>query len=39
MCFFYSKFGLAYVGVGWVIFRDRAMLPKELVFEVGTPLF
>ncbi|KAK9895308.1 glutamate decarboxylase [Cystobasidium minutum MCA 4210] len=28
------KFGLAYVGVGWVIFRDRAMLPKELIFEL-----
>ncbi|TFL06848.1 glutamate decarboxylase [Pterulicium gracile] len=28
------KFGLAYVGVGWVIFRDKAHLPKDLIFEL-----
>ncbi|KAG6896115.1 hypothetical protein C0992_010256, partial [Termitomyces sp. T32_za158] len=28
------KFGLAYVGVGWVIWRDKAHLPKELIFEL-----
>jgi glutamate decarboxylase len=28
------KFGLVYPGVGWVIWRDRAALPEELVFDV-----
>ncbi len=28
------KFGLVYPGVGWVIWRDRAALPDELVFDV-----
>lgn len=28
------KYGLAYVGVGWVIFRDKAHLPQELIFEL-----
>ncbi len=28
------KFGLVYPGVGWVLWRDAAALPKELVFEV-----
>jgi glutamate decarboxylase len=28
------KFGLAYAGVGWVIWRDKAHLPKELIFEL-----
>ncbi|KAG6861714.1 hypothetical protein C0995_012718 [Termitomyces sp. Mi166 len=28
------KFGLAYVGVGWVVWRDKAHLPKELIFEL-----
>jgi len=28
------KFGLSYVGVGWVIWRDKAHLPKDLVFEL-----
>jgi len=28
------KWGKAYVGVGWVIFRDKEHLPKELVFEL-----
>jgi glutamate decarboxylase len=29
------KFGLAPLGVGWVIWRDRAELPGELVFHVN----
>jgi glutamate decarboxylase len=29
------KFGLAPLGVGWVIWRDRAELPDELVFHVN----
>jgi glutamate decarboxylase len=28
------KFGLAYVGVGWVIWRDKVHLPKDLIFEL-----
>ncbi|KAF7304696.1 Glutamate decarboxylase [Mycena kentingensis (nom. inval.)] len=28
------KFGLAYVGVGWVIWRDKQHLPKDLIFEL-----
>ncbi|GAA6022511.1 hypothetical protein JCM10207_008538 [Rhodosporidiobolus poonsookiae] len=28
------KFGGAYVGVGFVVWRDKAHLPKELVFEL-----
>ena len=28
------KYGLAPVGVGWVIWRDAAELPKELIFSV-----
>ncbi|KAG6884943.1 hypothetical protein C0993_007125 [Termitomyces sp. T159_Od127] len=28
------KFGLSYVGVGWVIWRDKAHLPKDLIFEL-----
>ncbi|EJD02106.1 glutamate decarboxylase [Fomitiporia mediterranea MF3/22] len=28
------KYGLAYVGVGWVIWRDKAHLPKDLIFEL-----
>jgi len=28
------KFGLVYPGVGWIIWRDSADLPKELIFEV-----
>jgi glutamate decarboxylase len=27
------KFGLVYPGIGWLIFRERSDLPKELVFE------
>jgi glutamate decarboxylase len=29
------KFGLAPLGVGWVIWRDRADLPEDLVFHVN----
>ncbi|ABD09573.1 glutamate decarboxylase [Frankia casuarinae] len=28
------KYGLVYPGVGWVLWRDRAHLPAELVFQV-----
>lgn len=28
------KFGLAYVGVGWVIWRSEKYLPKDLIFEL-----
>ena len=28
------KYGLVYPGVGWIIWRDRAALPEELVFNV-----
>ncbi|HEU5036414.1 MAG TPA: glutamate decarboxylase, partial [Nocardioides sp.] len=27
------KFGLVYPGVGWLVFRDRAALPDDLVFK------
>ena len=26
------KFGLAYVGVGWVVWRSKEFLPKDLIF-------
>ena len=29
------KYGLVYPGVGWIIWRDEAFLPKELIFEVS----
>jgi glutamate decarboxylase len=29
------KYGLVYPGVGWVIWRDEAELPEELVFHVN----
>jgi glutamate decarboxylase len=29
------KYGLVYPGVGWVVWRNRAALPKELVFNVN----
>jgi glutamate decarboxylase len=29
------KYGLVYPGVGWAIWRDRAALPAELVFNVN----
>jgi glutamate decarboxylase len=29
------KFGLAPLGVGWIIWRDAAHLPKELIFNVN----
>ncbi|KAF9050759.1 glutamate decarboxylase [Hymenopellis radicata] len=28
------KFGLSYVGVGWVVWRDKQHLPKDLIFEL-----
>lgn len=28
------KFGLAYVGVGWVVWRSKDYLPKDLIFEL-----
>ncbi|KAI9674586.1 MAG: hypothetical protein M1829_003668 [Trizodia sp. TS-e1964] len=28
------KFGLVYSGVGWIIWRDEAYLPKYLIFEL-----
>lgn len=28
------KFGLSTVGVGWLVFRDKAHLPEDLVFEL-----
>ncbi|MDQ1428885.1 MAG: glutamate decarboxylase [Acidimicrobiaceae bacterium] len=28
------KYGLVYPGIGWVIWRDNAALPEELVFKV-----
>ncbi|MFI3268407.1 MAG: glutamate decarboxylase [Rikenellaceae bacterium] len=29
------KFGLVYPGVGWVIWKDKTLLPKEMNFEVN----
>jgi glutamate decarboxylase len=29
------KYGLVYPGVGWIIWRDKAALPDELVFDVN----
>jgi len=29
------KYGLVYPGVGWALWRDRAALPEELVFNVN----
>jgi glutamate decarboxylase len=29
------KYGLVYPGVGWAIWRDRAELPEELIFNVN----
>ena len=29
------KFGLVYPGIGWVLWRDQASLPEELVFHVN----
>jgi glutamate decarboxylase len=28
------KFGLVYAGLGWIIWRDEAFLPKHLIFEL-----
>lgn len=29
-----DKFGLSQVGVGWVIWRSKSFLPKDLIFEL-----
>jgi glutamate decarboxylase len=29
------KYGLVYPGVGWLVFREKALLPEELVFSVN----
>ncbi|HEX6686764.1 MAG TPA: glutamate decarboxylase [Candidatus Limnocylindrales bacterium] len=29
------KYGLVYPGVGWVVWRERSLLPEELVFKVN----
>ncbi len=29
------KYGLVYPGVGWVVWRDQAALPEELIFNVN----
>jgi glutamate decarboxylase len=29
------KFGLAPLGVGWIVWRDKAELPEELIFDVN----
>lgn len=29
------KYGLVYPGIGWVVWRDKSYLPKELIFEVN----
>jgi glutamate decarboxylase len=29
------KYGLVYPGVGWVLWRDQAALPEELIFKVN----
>ena len=29
-----DKFGLSQVGVGWVVWRSKQLLPKDLIFEL-----
>ena len=29
------KYGLVYPGIGWVVWRDRAALPEDLIFHVS----
>lgn len=29
------KYGLVYPGIGWIVWRGKKYLPKELIFEVG----
>ncbi|KAH8929011.1 glutamate decarboxylase [Atractiella rhizophila] len=29
------KYGLAYAGVGWVIWRDRSFLPEDILFTIN----
>ena len=31
----FSRYGLVYPGVGWVVWRDPEFLPKELVFNIN----
>jgi hypothetical protein len=28
------KYGLVYAGVGWVLWRDRKYVPKDMIFKV-----
>ena len=28
------KFGLVYAGLGWVLWKDESLLPKDLIFEL-----
>ena len=28
------KFGLVYPGLGWIIWRDESLLPRDLIFEL-----
>ncbi len=29
------KFGLVYPGIGWVVFRDRSLMPSDMAFSVN----
>ena len=29
------KYGLVYPGIGWILWRDKAFLPEELIFKVS----
>lgn len=29
------KYGLVYPGIGWIVWRDKSCLPRELIFEVN----
>lgn len=29
------KYGLVYPGIGWIVWKDKSFLPKELIFEVS----
>ncbi|MDF1756861.1 MAG: glutamate decarboxylase [Legionellaceae bacterium] len=29
------KYGLVYPGIGWLVFKDESVVPKELVFDVN----
>lgn len=32
------RYGLAYAGVGWLVFREKKYLPDEVVFTVNCGL-